>query len=114
VGDVDELEESGHADEVGVVPAAEVEDAATELLGGRAALARDDGGGDAGLPGAGQAQGVGAAGNDEDDAAGKPAVGGAVEEVLEGGAAAAEEDGEAEGSRHGNNVLRSDGGDRKS
>src|SRR5262249_20859779 len=96
-----ELEEPGQADEIDAGLAAEGEDTLAEHLARGAGLAVHDGGGDAGLAGAGQAEGVGAVGDDQHDVGRQPAGGAAGGEVWQGGAGAAEEDGEAEGGWHG-------------
>ncbi len=65
-----------------------------------ARLALDHEGGDAGLAGARQTEGVGLVGDDAGDLGGQGAGGDAVEEVLQCRAAAAEQNGQPDGMVH--------------
>src|SRR5262245_52178222 len=92
VGDRQELQEAGHAHQVGAGLADQVEDAAAELLAAGTFFSGYDCGGEAGRPRAGQSIGGGLIGNDLNDAGREPAIRDPVDQVLQRGPAAAEQD----------------------
>jgi hypothetical protein len=98
VGDVQQREPAGQADQVDLVLVAEGEDPAGEF-GDRGVILAGNGVdlGNVGLAGALEAADVGSGADDQGDLDGQPAGAAEVDEVLQSAAAAGEEDGEVEG-----------------
>jgi hypothetical protein len=100
VGDVQQLEETGHTNAIDVGIAAVSEDAFAEFFARGTRFSFDDESRDVGLAGAGQSEGIGLAGNDDSDSCTEDAISDAIEEILQCGAAAADQDSQPNGIVH--------------
>src|SRR6185437_15274282 len=108
IGDVQQLEESGQADEIDLSLPAVREETRAEVLARGTRLAIDDEGGNVGLPGTGQAKSVRLVRDDAGDFRGQHTAGDAIEEVVQSCAAATEQDGQTDRLVH-NGPPRWDG-----